>query len=663
MFTDRHILLLVCILLAMNLNAQDTSKTFPSVLVQAERDSIVKIAVITSTIPHFKLDANQLNELGVKDIGEAMKYLPGVQIRDYGGIGGVKTLAYRGIGAGHTAVELDGNQIASAQTGVVNLSGFETFGLQLVRFSSGVNKSQNATASSFVQANTIASVSVLSNPPPKGKAKFGIYSNTTSINAYEKGGYISTNLGNKLYTGVQGMLKFGNGTYPFTQPKLSTEQVMRENTALFNWKIRGLVGFKSDQLKIIASGFYENNMQELPGAAVLFNPANDQKLWNENLRLTSNLKYEKGKWNVRGHLNYQANFTRYLDPHVLNLQGYVDAKYLSQQSSTGFMLTRMLKRKTECVFVGADYVAANLYGNNLTLQPVRLQNNVVVGASKWVNRFNFEGNISSQFIADQFGSAEKQNKKRYAISPFLAVAVLPFKEKALRLRIFYKNTFRMPSFNDLYYNAIGNINLKPEQANMLNMGITYGVKQKKWNAEFTVDGYFNTVENKIVAIPTKDLFNWSMQNIGKTEILGLDIAARFTVMISNTKLNGYTNHNFNSSLDVTDPKSITYMHQIPYTPYYSSSSGVNLDFKHFYFSSNVLISGFRFSLNENIYANYLKGFTDLNLGVGKEIDFKKSELIVDVKAMNVLNKNYQVIRSFPMPGRYYQLRLIFKSNS
>jgi outer membrane cobalamin receptor len=52
------------------------------------------------------------------------------------------------------------------------------------------------------------------------------------------------------------------------------------------------------------------------------------------------------------------------------------------------------------------------------------------------------------------------------------------------------------------------------------------------------------------------------------------------------------------------------------------------------------------------------------LGISKTFNFSgndgnssKNNLLVDLKLMNVFNKNYQVIRSFPMPGRYLQLRL------
>ena len=42
--------------------------------------------------------------MGVADVAEAVKHFAGVQVRDYGGIGGLKTVGVRGLGAMHTGV-------------------------------------------------------------------------------------------------------------------------------------------------------------------------------------------------------------------------------------------------------------------------------------------------------------------------------------------------------------------------------------------------------------------------------------------------------------------------------------------------------------------------------------------------------------------------------
>lgn len=653
----RNIIICLSILFCFPVFGQDTSKTLKPVPVFAKADSILRIAVITSSIPHFEINSAKTDELGATDVGDALKFMPGVQMRDYGGIGGIKTISFRSLGAGHTAVLVDGNKVPNLRSGTMNLSTFELFGLEKLSFSSGRTVDERSSASAYVQANTVALNSILFSKPQQ--IGLGLYSNSTTINAFEKGLYLRSPLGKNFFIGGQGLVRFGSGEYDFIHPEDVNGPVQtRENAALFDYRVRLVGGFDNGTSRLILSANHKNNEQELPGAAVLFNPSNDQKLWNEQTRVGLNHSWRKKKWGMYNHLNYQNTKSRYYDPHYLNLQGFIDAQYRQHTTTGGFLVRREFNYPGQTIFIGSDLITGILEGNNFRSRPSRYSSISVIGGSTLIGRFRLETNLSAQLIRDNFEDGEQTGSRDFfRLSPFVSIGYLPFDKVALRIRAFYKRTFRMPTFNDMYYNFIGNVDLKPEDADLFNLGITYGIKRKKLVVEFTGDAYYNQVDNKIVAIPTKDLFNWSIQNIGKTEIKGIDLGFIAAYALNKLKFDLSTNLSFNESIDITDPDGITYGHQIPYTPYYTSTHGVGLEYLGFKISSNVLISGFRFSLNENIYANYLPGFIDLNIGLSKQFVWKESHVLIDLKMMNILDKNYQVIRSFPMPGRYFQLRL------
>lgn len=63
---------------------------------------------------------------------------------------------------------------------------------------------------------------------------------------------------------------------------------------------------------------------------------------------------------------------------------------------------------------------------------------------------------------------------------------------------------------------MGSVSLKPEDSNQVNLGFTYQMPAFSWlsAAVFTADAYYNTVKNKIVAIP-QNMYIWSMMNLGK----------------------------------------------------------------------------------------------------------------------------------------------------
>ena len=82
----------------------------------------------------------------------------------------------------------------------------------------------------------------------------------------------------------------------------------------------------------------------------------------------------------------------------------------------------------------------------------------------------------------------------------------------------------MPTLNDLYYTFIGNKYLNPEYTTQYNLGVTYaknfdGVLRR---IDFQADAYYNEVDDKIVAMPTSNQFQWTMINLGRVEIRGIE---------------------------------------------------------------------------------------------------------------------------------------------
>ena len=653
-----------CIALGQSFG-QDTSKTLPVVVANKPIRMDVSHTDIYSASPTFILSQERLASLGALDIGEALRFVPGVQLKDFGGVGGLKTVSYRSLGSSHTAVLLDDNVQLNNQTGSINLSSFETFGLNGVIFSSGQPASNIALPSAYLPANSIALSSQLVNPPTSFSFKYR--QNMATVNAFESAAIMQLPIGGDGFIGAQVFSKYGSGAYDYKYPLLGDDQKhTRMNSRILNHKIRIAGGTYLKHGKIFGTFFYNENNQQLPGAVILYNPSNDQTLYNQDYRGDVNWMGKITKnWMFALNGFGQSNQTVYNDPTFLNSAGFLNATYKQEAWGSGFILNRLLKAPKEKVFAGFDIKSTKLMSSEFNSDPRRLQTASVIGVKKWIKRFRIEANLAHQYIADQPTNQDSTNKSYSKLSPYLAIACLPFKNQPINVRAFYKHAFRMPSFNDLYYNYIGNSQLKPENAHITNLGISYANwfqssdnENNGLKIEATVDGYYNEVSNKIVAIPTKDLFNWSMQNIGKTEAFGVDISLMVQRVKGKWKYGASTQQSINKTVDITDVNSPSYGHQIPYTPAYNASYSGNVSYKGYQFDANLVYTGGRYSLNENIYSNFLNPFIDINLGVQKEFRITKSwKFAVNGKVMNLLNNNYEVIKSFPMPGRYYQLSL------
>lgn len=58
----------------------------------------------------------KLQALSSTSVADALKYFAGVQIKDYGGLGGLKTINVRSLGSQHVGVYIDGIRITNGRT-------------------------------------------------------------------------------------------------------------------------------------------------------------------------------------------------------------------------------------------------------------------------------------------------------------------------------------------------------------------------------------------------------------------------------------------------------------------------------------------------------------------------------------------------------------------
>jgi vitamin B12 transporter len=196
--------------------------------------------------------------------------------------------------------------------------------------------------------------------------------------------------------------------------------------------------------------------------------------------------------------------------------------------------------------------------------------------------------------------------------------------------------------------------LRPEITDQFNLGITYAVSLAKWLPLFsiTADVYRNNVKDKIVAMPTKNLFKWSMLNLGKVEITGIDLTAETSIKA--TKKLGFVlggTYTYQRALDVTSPGGSTYGHQIPYTPRVSGSGRFAVETPWVDVAYSLLWSGKRYALFQNFTENRLPGYSDHSISASRSFKLKDKTLSVNAEVLNLLNENYAIVKWFPMPGR------------
>src|SRR5690606_32900536 len=83
-----------------------------------------RFSPVQSAMPLQTLDARQIDASNSLNVADAVRGFAGVQIRDYGGIGGLKTMDVRHMSGQHTGMLYNGAAISNAQNGLVDLGRF-----------------------------------------------------------------------------------------------------------------------------------------------------------------------------------------------------------------------------------------------------------------------------------------------------------------------------------------------------------------------------------------------------------------------------------------------------------------------------------------------------------------------------------------------------------
>jgi outer membrane cobalamin receptor len=150
MFLNRTLCLIVSFTIAATSFAQsvlDSTQILNEVVVTGDR--------YREVIPSQRLAGEKLEALSSFSVADAIRYFSGVQIKDYGGIGGLKTVDIRSMGTNHLGVFYDGIQLGNAQNGQIDLGKFSLDNIEEISLYNGQKSEIFQSAKDFGSAGTI----------------------------------------------------------------------------------------------------------------------------------------------------------------------------------------------------------------------------------------------------------------------------------------------------------------------------------------------------------------------------------------------------------------------------------------------------------------------------------------------------------------------------
>lgn len=663
---------LLCWLYTLNLYAVeklDTTKTY-----RIEEITITeqyRKAEIRTTAPFQTLSAKQISKLNALQVSDAIRHFSGVSVRDYGGIGGLKTVSVRSLGATHTAVSYDGITLTDCQTGQIDIGRFSLDNVEMIALNSGQSDQIFQPARMFASAALLQIRTITPRFEDKESWHGKVVFKTGSFGLYNPIFRLEHRINPVFSANLSGEWLTAHGQYPYLLDYsylgsgLNSREI-RKNTDVNNLRLEATLYAKpSERESAHLKAYLYTSERGLPGATILYNTDNfsSQRMWDKTVFVQGH--YEKELSDILSmqlNVKYHYGFMHYSDTTYLNDLGRMESVFRQNEYYSSVAMLYYASRNLSFSFA-ADGFINNMLAEFETpelsdafARPVRYSLLSVFAAKFMTNELLATASLQSTIVNDKVrvGGAPDSHRR---LSPYLSVAYKPFTDQDFRVRFFYKNIFRLPSFNDLYYARTGNVGLQPETTDQLNVGITYALSFVDWMPLFsvTVDAYRNYVKDKIVALPTKNIFIWNMVNLGKVQVDGLDLTVESNLSVNDkiAVILGGT-YTYQQALDVTISGSNTFGHQVPYTPRVSGSGRLGFETPWVNVSYSLLWSGARYAGYQNYAENRLPGYADHGISASRDVKLKDCVLSLKVEALNLLDENYAVVKWFPMPGRAFR---------
>ena len=543
------------------------------------------------------------------DITSELHQVPGLQLGDYGGFAGLKTVSLRGMGSPHTAVYVDGVRVGNVQSGQGDMGM-----LDIENFSSAVvDYAQNSISFSTVRPtfgqNRVA-----------GKATF----KAGSFGTYLPAARIDLKLSERLALSVNAAGVISKGDFPVADGATRANNDIRQVRGGVN-----LFGSMKDG-DYHVKAFYNAAERGTPGSIS----------WPSEDRQKDMNAYLQGVM--------KKSFSPLYTLRLSAKTGYDDIYYTSSWGDSQYGQTELQLNSSHVFSINSWWkvsVAADIQWDKLASTNYSAARTTAISAVS--TSFNLN-RLSLNAAAEYSGYFDRGEGSRHAISPSVDFRMHVI--DGLDIVGFARRAYRVPMFNELYYVGYGNPDLKPEDAWLTDVGVDFHRQvSRTWNLKAKVDGFYNILSNKITSAPTAEDPNiWLPYNIGKVRAIGLDLVTGADVTYGDWKGEMDLRYSYQSAVDRT-PDSYSYGQQIPYIAKHTVTASVKASWKGYELNPRwVLKSG------RNDATGNLADWNTLDVTISKTFRLRGPlSLGINIAAKNLLDCRYELVSGYPMPGRSF----------
>lgn len=666
-FVSIVVLLILC-LAASSQNKLDTIQHLNEVVVSVRPTQ-------TEIIPVQTLSGKLLNNLSVLSVADAMRYFSGVQLKDYGGVGGLKTVNIRSMGSEHVGVFYDGIEIGNPQNGVVDLGRYSLENMESISLYNGQKSAIFQPAKDFASGSSIYMTSKAPEFKPQKKYAIKATFKTGAFDLVNPSIVWNQTLSEKLSSSLNAEYIYSSGKYKFKSTRKNTADdrggydttEVRRNGDINVFRIEHALFGKIEKGEWKTRTYFYTSDRGYPGADVKVPGkfAHEDRQWDKNFFFQSSLKK-----------NVSEKYSTLLSgKYAYDYIHYIASDYPGPAFDNKYMLHEAYL-STANIFNILPFWSANVSGDFMWnkmnsnmegfIYPQRYSGWIAAATSLYFDRFKLQASLLASLVHENTKEEKKEIQRDWdKYTPTVIASWQPFKAHDLHLRAFYKSIFRMPTFSEMHLAYMGSLSsfLKPEYTKQYNLGITYAKPlSRALNIGGQVDAYHNRITDKLVAIPGGVNFRWTMMNLGLVKVKGLDVAlfANFKPT-KDLSFDGRLNYTYQEAQDYSNPdEPTTYKGQIAYIPWHSGSAILSGIYKTWTFNYSFIYTGERYSVSDNIPVNRIKEWYTHDISMSKQLNWKGTFYQLTMEVNNLFNQQYDVVLNYPMPGT--NLKFILRVN-
>jgi outer membrane cobalamin receptor len=610
------------------------------------------------------LSKKEIELMNATSLAQIVSPAAGIFIKDYGSTSGLKTISQRGLGTEHTLILLNGLRVSSVQNGLVDLGLVPIDDIESVEI---VRGGQSASYG----ADAVAGLINVVTKSARGRNSVLAMSSIGSFGyrRYQVSGNLSSsNDGVRLSYGEERSdedfpFQFHNG------PSLKNlNRSNSDHSARYGTFSGGLWIGERTRLRLVTSTY--SSERGVPGAVVSqFNITGARQTDKDHLLqalLTSGVTESVSLGMA---VQFHSAYERYRDPG-LSIGGTMLDTYFRNDDIRLEPHVDVVVNNRLRVAVGTELVHTSASGNSLAGDVTRKQAGTFIagevvlpsmgGAVKDVSVFP---SLRYDAISSMTPTWSPQVGALIGFAEFDAGVV---RRIAPALRSSVSRNFRMPTFNELYFNGgggFGNAALRPERSTSVDLGgSVHFLLAGEHHAQITY--FVNDMSDRIVWAPISSS-SVAPKNLRRVRSAGFETCYRWDLPEKLLSLQaGYTISN-SRKVSADYPGDPTINTQLAYLPQEMLAFSANATFsvnaavlKELGSAVSYSFVGYRYYTEDN--TDYLPSHQVVNVSVRSRLVIDELAMLAKIEINNLFSEDYQVMLGYPMPPRSYRFTLVIE---